>query len=309
MARKVVLLADPGIDGAFAIALALFDPDLDVIGLAATGGNVGHDRATKNVQILVEQLDPPRWPRLGAALSVDYETDATALHGPTGLGAADFLSAQLHHSHPSDKLLADLVRHDPKEVTVIALGPLTALARSFDLHPEMPSQVQRIVVVGGAWREPGDAGPVSEFHFHCDPAAARKVLRAGAPVTWLPLDVTRKLLFSPTDVLDLPAAATTRTGKLLRQIVPFGIGASSNILGIEGLYLGDVLGVVAVAVPHALATKPMTVDVETRGELTRGMSVVDIRPGRHATPNVEMAIDVDLILARSYMRNVLEHAE
>ena len=67
MARKVVLVTDPGIDGAFAVALALLDPDVDVIGLAATAGNVPWEQATRNVQILVEQIDPPRLPRLGTA--------------------------------------------------------------------------------------------------------------------------------------------------------------------------------------------------------------------------------------------------
>src|ERR1700687_5383907 len=110
MMRKVVLISDPGIDGAFAAALALFDVDLDVVGLAATAGNISAEQATKNVQILVEQMDPPRWPRLGAALPADYGVDGARLHGPGGLGGVEFPCAQLHHLHPSDKLVIDLVR-------------------------------------------------------------------------------------------------------------------------------------------------------------------------------------------------------
>ncbi len=90
MARKVILVTDPGIDGAFAGALALFAPELEVVGLAATAGNVPAEQATRNVHILVEQLDPPRWPRLGAALPVEYDVDARSLHGPNGLGGVDF---------------------------------------------------------------------------------------------------------------------------------------------------------------------------------------------------------------------------
>ena len=81
MARKLVLVSDPGIDGAFALALAMHDPDLDVLGVAASAGNVNAEQATKNVQILVEQADPARWPRLGAALPVEYDIDGTQLHG------------------------------------------------------------------------------------------------------------------------------------------------------------------------------------------------------------------------------------
>src|SRR6266478_4185681 len=128
MARKVILLADPGIDGAFAISLALNDRNLDVLCLAATAGNVPAAQATQNVHILVEQMDPPRWPRFGAALPVEYDVDGTRLHGPGGLGGLTFPCAELHHLHPSDKLIVDLARQFPKEIDVIVLGPLTVLA-------------------------------------------------------------------------------------------------------------------------------------------------------------------------------------
>jgi inosine-uridine nucleoside N-ribohydrolase len=304
MTHKLILVADPGIDGAFAITVALFDPDLDVLGVAATAGNVPPEQATRNVQVLVEQLDPPRWPRLGAAPPVEYEIDGTKLHGANGLGGVDFPCAQLHHPHPSDKLIVDLVHQHPKEVTVITLGPLTALARAMDRDPELPALVERFICLGGSINEPGNAGPVSEFHFACDPAAARQVLRCGAPVTLIPLDVMRKLLFSPTDLLELPAPESRRC-KFLRQIVPFGIGATSRLYGIEGFHLKDVVGIAAVGLRGAISTRPMAVDVETRGELTRGMSVVDARPEKRVTPNVDVAVGVDVSAVRAYISNVL----
>jgi inosine-uridine nucleoside N-ribohydrolase len=307
MARKVILVADPGIDGAFAVALALHDPDLEVLGLAATAGNVPADTATRNVHSLVENLDPPRWPRLGAALPVEYEVDGSRLHGPGGLGGLDFPCAQLHHTHPSDKLIIDLVRQHPGEVTLVVLGPWTVPARAFDRDPELPALVHRLVCVGGSWHEPGNASAVAEFHVFCDPEGARKVLRCGAPITMIPLDVSRKVLFSPTDLLELPNPES-RTCQFLRRVAPFGIGATANLYGIEGFHLKDVLGVVALALPGALSTRSMAVDVETRGELTRGMTVVDARAGRAGTPNVELAVGVDGDAVRSYMDRILRRA-
>src|SRR5262245_10053289 len=192
MTRNLVIVADPGIDGAFAIALALHDPQLNVLGLAATAGNVPAEQATRNVHILIEQTDPPRWPRLGAAPPVEFDTDGTRLHGPGGLGGATFPCSELHHLHPSDKVVVEMVRQYPKEVTVVCLGPLTVLARALDRDPELPAMVQRFVCLGGAVAEPGNAGPVSEFHFYCDPLSARQVLHSGANITLIPLDVTRK---------------------------------------------------------------------------------------------------------------------
>jgi inosine-uridine nucleoside N-ribohydrolase len=304
MARKLIIVADPGIDGAFAVALALHDPELELIGLAATAGNVSFEQATRNVHILIEQLDPPRWPRLGAALPLDFGIDAVKLHGNGGLGGVDFPCAQLHHPHPSDKLISDLLHLYPKEVAVVLMGPATTFARALDRDSELASLVERLIVVGGSWREPGDASAVAEFHFFCDPAAARQVLRCGAPITLLPLDVTRKLLFAPTELLSLPASES-RTTSFLRQIVPQGIIGAASLYGVEGFYLQDVLGLIPLVMPNALMTRSVAVDVELRGELTRGMSVFDVRWGVAAKPNVELATGVDVAAVRQYIQRIL----
>src|SRR5262245_54667386 len=305
MMQKIILVADPGIDGAFATVLALFDPNLDVLGVAATAGNISAEQATKNVQTLIEQVDPRRWPRLGAALPVEYATDGTRLHGPGGLGGIDFPCAQLHHQHSSDKLLIDLVRQNPKDVTIVVLGPLTVVARAFDRDPELPALVQRLVCVGGAWHEPGNATAVAEFHFYCDPAAARQVLKSGTPLTLVPLDITRKALFSPTDLLEMTSRSSAAC-RFLGRIVPYGIGTTSNLYGIEGLQLKDVLGVAVVALPTAFTTKAMAVDIETRGELTLGMSVVDARPSRKNSTNVDLAVAVEIAPIRNYIDQILD---
>jgi inosine-uridine nucleoside N-ribohydrolase len=307
MARKVILVSDPGIDGAFALALALYDPDLDVLGVAATAGNVDPDQATQNVHIVIEQIDPARWPRIGASLPVEYDVDGRRLHGPGGLGGVSFPCAKLHHPHSSDKLLIDLVRQHPKEVTVVVMGPLTVVARAIDRDPELLSLIHRLVCVGGTWHEPGNASPVAEFHFYCDPLAARQVLKCGVPLTLIPLDVSRKVILAPSDLMDMPAPES-RTCRFLRQIIPFGIGATSNLYGIEGFHLKDVLAVAALSSPGALSTRTMVVDVETRGELTRGMAVVDNRPIQGGTPNVELAVGVDAAAVREYIDRTLRRA-
>jgi inosine-uridine nucleoside N-ribohydrolase len=114
----------------------------------------------------------------------------------------------------------------------------------------------------------------------------------------------RKVLFSPTDLLGLPSDGTAAC-RFLRQIVPYGIAATSNLYGVEGFHLKDVLGVVAVAMPALFRTRHMRVDVETRGELTRGMTVFDQRPWEPGSPNVDVAIEVDLDEVRKYLGRVL----
>ena len=89
------------------------------------------------------------------------------------------------------------------------------------------------------------------------------------------------------------------------QIVPFGIRATANHYGVEGFHLSDVLGVFALVRPGALTTRALYVDVETQGELTRGMTVVDLRPTPAGRPNVHLATGVDVDEVRSYIERTL----
>jgi len=306
MSRKVVIIADPGIDTSFAIGLALLDPQIDLVGLIATAGNVRAEQATINVHVLIDQFDPPKWPRIGAALPIDYEIDGMALHGPNGFGGIEFPSAIPHQQWLGDKLLVELVRTHPGELSILVLGPCTVLARALDVMPELPRQVQQIIIMGGSRHEPGNAGPTAEFHFACDPLAARQVLHAGGDLTVLPLDATRKLVFSPTDLLESPDDPS-KIQPFLRQIIPFGIRATSNLYGVEGFHLKDVLGVIALAHPGLLSLRELHVDIETRGELTRGMSVVDDRAVPTGPPNCWWGVGVDLDGVRDYIDRLLNH--
>jgi inosine-uridine nucleoside N-ribohydrolase len=304
MKRKAIIVADPGIDGAFAIAVALMDPNLEVIGLAATAGNVGADQATRNLLILLEEFDPPRWPRIGAAPAVDYGINGSRLHGPEGLGPVSVPNVRLHQTYASDRLLIDLVREQPGEVAVIVLGPTTVLARAFDRDPELPGLIQRVICVGGTWHEPGNASAVAEFHFYCDPHSARRLLQSRIPITLLPLDVTRKALFSPGELMEM-TVHDSRCCRFLKQIAPFGIHMTSNLYGIEGFHLKDVLGVAALAAPGIFETKSLRVDVEVAGELTRGMTVVDARPNAKNDSNVDLAVNLDHARLREYIKSTL----
>ncbi len=307
MPRKVILVADPGIDTAFAVALALNDPNLEVVGVLPTAGNVSAEQATANVHTLIDVIDPPKWPKLGAALPVRYDSDGTSLHGPGGLGGVTFPSATRHTLHLADKLLCELAHEYPRQVTVINLGPLTTLAAALDRDPVLPAILDQTVIIGGCWREPGNAGAVAEFHMRLDPDAARRVLAADLNPLLITLDSTRKLIFSPRDLLDLPNP-DSRTCQFLRKIVPFGIRASSNLYGIEGFHLKDVLGVVAVALAGCVSSEPHYVDVETRGDLTRGMTVIDTRPGRTSAANARVATGVAVDEVRTYIERTLKAA-
>jgi purine nucleosidase len=293
MARKVILDVDPGVDDAVAICLALAAPELDVVAITATGGAILPEQATTNVQAIVEQLDPPRWPRLGAA-SADQilRRDGPHLFGPNGLAGAHFDVAKRHHQHPSVKVICDEVHAAPGEITIIATGPLTNIAAALTQQPDLAPLVGHLIILGGTLQGPGNVTAAAEFNIYCDAEAARAVFRSPVTKTLIPIDVTARNTFS-FDLLERIPPTAGPAGELLHQILPGAFRAYHLQLGMEGIQLHDVVAVVAAMRPELFTTEPMYGDVETDGTLTHGATIFDRRPRPDGRPNMDVAVDMD----------------
>jgi inosine-uridine nucleoside N-ribohydrolase len=293
MGRKVILDVDPGIDDAMAICLALLNPDLDVVAVTAVGGNVSPAQATRNVQAIIEQLDPPRWPRLGAASEPDNRlaVDRRSLYGSDGLGGTSFVVAERQHLLPSEKVICDQVRDAPHSVTIVALGPLTNVARAIIRDPELPTLVNRIVIMGGAVSGPGNITPAAEFNMYCDPTSAQVVFRSPSTKTLIPLDITNNIELS-YDLFNQLPDESTRAGRLLRQLLPHAFRGYRRQFGLEGIHVHDTVTLMAEIHPELFTTKPMAGDVETHGELTLGETVFDRRRVPAWRHNIEVAVDM-----------------
>ena len=293
MARKVILDVDPGIDDAVAMCLALATPELDVLAITAVGGNVQADQATRNVQAIVEQLDPPRWPRLGAASSDQMlRIDARHLFGTDGFCGAHFPCAELHHQRPSVKVISDEVRAAPGDVTIIALGPLSNIAAALQQQPDLASIIGHLIILGGTVSGPGNITPAAEFNMYCDAEAARDVFRSQVTKTLIPIDVTTRILFG-FDMLQKIPGDESRIGSLLKRLLPGAFRTYRQQLGLEGIHLHDAVAVVAAIHPELFTTERMHGEVETDGTLTHGVTVFDRRRHPENRPNLDVAIDVD----------------
>jgi inosine-uridine nucleoside N-ribohydrolase len=294
MPKKVILDVDPGIDDAMALCIALFHPELDVVAVTAVGGNCPPDQATRNVQAIIEQLDPPRWPRVGAASPPDHDlpVDGRNLHGLDGLGGTNLEVAELRSRHPSEKVISDAVRAEPDAVTIVALGPLTNLARVFLRDPELASLVGEIVISGGTVSGPGNITAAAEFNIYCDPESAREVFLSPSTKTLVPLDVTNQLMLS-YDLFNRLPDESTKVGKLLREILPPAFRAYRQQFGLEGIHVHDSVALIAAIHPELFVTQAMVGDVETMGELTCGATVFDRRRVPASRHNMEVVVGMD----------------
>jgi purine nucleosidase len=296
MPKKVILDMDPGIDDAIALCIALFDPALEVVAVTAVGGNVPPAQASRNVQAIIAELDPPRMPRIGAAIPPDLTPRVESRHqlyGPDGLGGVEFRVAELHHTRPSDKVICDEIRTAPEAVTILALGPLTNIARSLQLYPELPSMAGGVVISGGTVSGSGNITPAAEFNMYCDPASAQAVFRSPMTKTLMPLDVTNRVVLTYDLFNQLPDESTC-VGRFLRKILPPIFRGYRQEFGLEGIHVHDSVTLMSLIYPELFTTQGMAGDVETMGELTTGATVFDRRRLPAARHNMEVVVDINV---------------
>ena len=312
--RPVVIDTDPGVDDALAIVLALRSPELRVELMTTVAGNAGIYAVTDNARRLLALVDPDEPPRLvrGAARPLRGRLNtAPEVHGDDGLaGLSELRDRAGRLLYPANRgpapdgrdaagAIVAKAREHREALTIIALGPLTNIARALDADEGAMRRVGRLIVMGGAVEAPGNVTAAAEFNFHVDPVAADRVLASGMRITLVALDVTRRVRLRWATVRDALRGDRSALARALRH---FTRAWSSSEAGMP---LHDPLAT-ALAIDPALArTRPLPVRVETKGVHTRGMSVADRRPRRAAprrsgddaseaaAPLVDVAFEVD----------------
>lgn len=306
--RRVIIDTDPGIDDALALFLALRSPELKVEAITTVAGNVPIERCTRNVFLLLELLNVEPRPLVarGAARPLERELyPALEVQGEDGLGGLSRYrkpDGLPRYPEPRESvapigagdLILELVDRSPGEITLITLGPLTNIAQALLRDRESMAKVQRVVSMGGAVGVPGNISATAEFNIATDPEAARIVFGSGLPLTLIPLDVTERVRLSGDALRTWVEPLADPPAQFLLDSTAHLIAFSEKWEGFAGIFLHDPLAVGVVIDPDLVRTQPLYVQVETRGEITAGMTVADRRPFRAAgRSNIEVALEVD----------------
>jgi purine nucleosidase len=279
MPRKIIIDTDPGQDDALAILLALASPDdLDVLGIVAVAGNVPLHLTSRNIRVICELADRRDVPCLAGSAAPLSRPLITAehVHGKTGLDGADLPepTLPLDSRHGVDFIIETLRAHDPGTVTLCPLGPLTNIAAAFLKAPDIVARVQEIVLMGGAYFEVGNITPAAEFNIFVDPEAAETVLKSGARITMVPLDLTHKALTTRARI-DAFRAFRTPVGDAVAGWLDFFERFDVQKYGAEGGPLHDPCVIAYLLEPHLFAGRFINVEIETHSPLTLGMTVAD----------------------------------
>jgi inosine-uridine nucleoside N-ribohydrolase len=271
---RVIVDADPGVDDALALLLAMRSPELKIEAITAVAGNVPLELTLANALRMVEIAGRAGIPVAAGAKAPLLRRLVTAAyaHGNNGLGGAVFPEPKIKPTaEPAAELIRRIVRKYPGEVTLIPVGPLTNIATALQADPELAGLVRSIVMMGGSLSG-GNITPAAEFNVYVDPEAARIVFQSGISITMVGLDVTRKTSLT-AEHLRVLEAAQNPVSQAAAQIARNAIAHNREQGFVVGPNMHDSLAIAAVLDPSILRFKDFYVDVETTGELTAGETV------------------------------------
>jgi inosine-uridine nucleoside N-ribohydrolase len=294
---RILLDCDPGHDDAIAIITAARYADL--VGITTVAGNAPLDRTTRNALIVRDLIGTGTPVHSGASQPLlgpfgRGAAHAEAVHGVSGLDGAD-LPEPVTPLDGTDavEFIIDTVRRTD-DVWLVPVGPLTNIALALRAAPDITERIAGISLMGGGTF--GNRTPTGEFNIWADPEAAAIVFDYGGPLVMAGLDVTHRFQATPdriAAIAELPGALASILADLLRFFSGTYL-ARHDPGALLGAAIHDPLAVLAVTHPQLFERTARHVVIETRGEHTRGMTVIDHRAvTARSAPNCDVLTSVD----------------
>ncbi|MDD1966113.1 nucleoside hydrolase [Pseudomonas putida] len=277
--RDLIIDTDPGADDVVALLLALASKDeLNVLAITTVAGNVRIDKTSRNARLAREwagREEVPVYAGAGRPL-VRPPIYAENIHGKEGLPGVEVHEPAkgLAKGNAVQYLVETLSKAAPHSITVAMLGPQTNLALALIQAPEITQGIKEVVVMGGAHFNGGNITPVAEFNLFADPDAARVVLASGVKLTYVPLDVTHKILTSEQRLKQIEAL-NNNAGKLVGNILNEYVKADMVHYGLPGGPVHDASVIAWLLKPELFTGRQINVVIDSREGPGFGQTVAD----------------------------------
>ncbi|WP_084163047.1 nucleoside hydrolase [Halobacillus kuroshimensis] len=282
--KKIILFADPGIDDSIAIMYALMHPQIEVLAIVSSYGNVTKQKAVDNAAFLLNKAGFSSIPMIGGTnspLSGETPEYYPEIHGPDGLGPLTPPPFKGRLNNFSD--LYDIL-HAHTDVTIVDIGRNTALAHLFLLGSDIEPHIKDIFLMGGAFLVPGNVTPSAEANFFGDPVAANIILQRATTIYIIPLNVTSKAVITPHHIQQITAYSSHPLVPIIKELMDYYTEAYQTLIpGIKGAPLHDVLTLYLMVNPGKGRYVRRSVSVLVEGE-GKGTSIADFRPGSRSKP-------------------------
>ena len=287
---KLIIDTDPGHDDALAILMTVLSDQFDILAVTTVAGNATIEKVTRNAQAIMNltTINVPVYSGLPEPLSRELVT--AVVHGESGLAGFDTSKTTFSLTENAPQKIAELVAKNPGEVSILAVGPLSNIARAIELDSTFASKVKQLVIMGGAINVPGNKNRVAEFNFFVDPEAADIVFKSTIPKVLVPLDACNQVVMQ---VADFKQVQNKKLQAILMPMMEHFVAGLSTDEGTKGILVYDALAAYFLLNPNAFTLQAMDVVIETKGNHTFGMSVAEKRLHKVEKTNVEVVVGID----------------
>ena len=287
--ERIIIDADPGTDDAFAIVLAAKSKDIQIEGITTVNGNCSLANATNNALNLIDMLDINVNVYEGSNQSLTLNrNDATDVHGNNGMGGVSLpnLMGRVNQDRSAIDFLIETVNNNPKQITVVAIGPLTNIALAIQKDSNFAKNIKSLVVMGGG-KEAGNITQWAEFNFYIDGKAASIVLNSGIEdIVIIPLNVTEKNILTQQKENQL-LSIDNKIAKFLYDITRASAKFDME-KGFEGACMHDPVTIAYLIDKEIVKLYDFHMDVITEGEM-EGKCIFD----DSKESNCRVALDID----------------
>lgn len=284
----VIIDTDPGHDDALAIMLLVRSNMFDIRAITTVSGNVDIQKATNNARFVLDLINSRIPIFSGSVKPLKKKLIQANVHGVSGLAGANITKIEKLNGLAIEKII-EIVRANPKQVSIVAIGPETNIAKAFIKDPELSKLIKQIVIMGGAINVHGNKSSVAEFNIFVDPDAAKIVFDAPVKKILVPLDVCNEIPMFLTDFNKIQGKLRSPILSMMKEFIK-GIAKFENF---KGALVYDALTTYFLVNPKAFTTIKMDVRIETKSELTSGMTVADKRSWGDKVLNVDVVTKLD----------------
>lgn len=276
---KLLIFCDPGIDDAIALIYALLHPEIEVLGIVCSYGNVDKITAAKNAGHILQlagRMDIPIFNGAEMPVSGELAIFYPEIHGEDGIGP---IKVEKNANHLRIRNLSEIFELIEKnnDLVIADLGRSTTLAACFLLNRKAMSKVKELHIMGGAFMVPGNVTPIAEANFHGDPTSANLLLAHGNKVFLTPLNVTQKAIFTYEYAESLRYYTKNKFKEIYIPIIRYYANAYAKMIpGMDGAPFHDLLTIYSIVHQKKMHYLAKKVHVVVEGK-TRGKSFADFR--------------------------------
>lgn len=287
--KQIIIDTDPGHDDALAIILLEKSGLVDIRTITTVAGNSSLKNVTNNARYIIDLVNGSMPIYSGSEKPLVRDLVKANVHGDSGLDGATITKKEPLKGLAVDKII-EIVKNNPGKISILMIGPETNIAKAIQKEPNLPKLVKEFIIMGGAINCPGNKSRTAEFNIFVDPEAAEIVFNSRAKIVLIPLDVCNQIILTLEDFKSLKKGNLYKPIILMMKKFIKGINKFEKI---KGALVYDALAAYYLINSKAYSLIKADIRIETKGEYTRGMSVMDKRVYSSKDYNVNLVTKIN----------------